>query len=311
MSLFRRALSLAALAAAFLASSPAAYACSVCGCGDPLLDASDPAASMSKLRLQLDSEYIDVKAGNEDDPSQVDRLKQYTLKLQGVYTPTSRLSVVATVPFTRKELNALGSTSIVNGIGDVEVAARYSVFDQVDLAARRRQTFGVSLGTSLPTGSNDATDAGGARIDEHGQVGTGSWGPFAGLHYRFAQDSWQALASVTGRLHNTNSHDYRYGSAVLWSIHGQYQPLKRLAFDLGLDGRFAERDHDTTRLANGDSELVPSTGGTVLAIAPGAFWNVSGPLWFSVRAQFPVYTRLFDVQDVNPTIVAGFQYQLF
>ncbi len=36
----------------------AARACSVCGCGDPLLDAADPAASLGLLRLQLEGEYL-------------------------------------------------------------------------------------------------------------------------------------------------------------------------------------------------------------------------------------------------------------
>src|SRR5918911_221924 len=93
-------LRLAAVAIGLIAFSPAAYACSVCGCGDPLLDASDPAATLSRLRLQLETEYLDVTAGSEDGAG-LDRLKQYTVRLQGVYTPLQNLSVMATLPFTR------------------------------------------------------------------------------------------------------------------------------------------------------------------------------------------------------------------
>jgi len=33
-----------------------AHACSVCGCGDPLLTANDPAAITGQLRFQFDTE---------------------------------------------------------------------------------------------------------------------------------------------------------------------------------------------------------------------------------------------------------------
>jgi len=46
-----------------LLPAPPAHACSVCGCGDPLLTASDPAAITGKLRFQADTEYLRVDAG--------------------------------------------------------------------------------------------------------------------------------------------------------------------------------------------------------------------------------------------------------
>jgi hypothetical protein len=297
-------LRLAAVAAGLVGLAPAAYACSVCGCGDPLLDASDPAATTGRLRLALDTEYLDVDAGNEEDPSLVDHLKQYTLKLQAVYAPVDRLSLVATLPFTRKDLSTAGLTSSdLSGLGDVEFAARYTLLDIPNLAAQRRQTFAVSAGTSLPTGSNSATDANG-RIDEHGQLGTGAWGPFAGLHYRVEQGPWIGSASVSARLHSMNSFHYKYATAAMWSVHGQYRPIARVALDLGVDGRWAGQDRD-------ELGLVDHTGGTVLAIAPGAYFHVGGGLWLSARAQLPFYTDLVGNQSIGPTVVAGMQYQVF
>jgi hypothetical protein len=51
---------LAATTVLTLATYVPAYACSVCGCGDPLLASSDPAAITGGLRLQLDTEYLRV-----------------------------------------------------------------------------------------------------------------------------------------------------------------------------------------------------------------------------------------------------------
>ena len=70
-----------ALAAALaLAAAPAARACSVCACGDPLRTSSDPAAISGRLRLQLDTEYLRIDAGNEETPA---------LKLAIAELPTS------------------------------------------------------------------------------------------------------------------------------------------------------------------------------------------------------------------------------
>ncbi len=285
------------------AAAPAA-ACSVCGCGDPLLSASDPAALNGRLRLQLETEYLTIKAGNEFNPALTDKLDQYSLRLNAVYSPLDGLTLIGTVPFTRKDLSTSGVTgSDLSGLGDLELGARYTLFDRPDFARQRRQSIAVSAGTSLPTGSNDAT-INGVRVDEHGQLGTGAWGPFAGVHYAFEQARWSMFASLSVRLRTTNAHDYRYGSALLWSIHGQFWAVPRLALDLGIDARHAAAD---TLLG----AAVDSTGGTVLAAAPGVYWNVAGPVWLSLRAQLPFYTSLFGNQSVGPTVVAGVQYVLF
>jgi Putative MetA-pathway of phenol degradation len=287
-----------------LAWSGTARACSVCGCGDPQLDASDPGAVDGRLRLQLDSEYLTVQAGNEEDPSVVDRLRQYTVRLGATYSPLAGLSVLAQVPFTRKDLSVAGVTSSdVSGLGDVEVGARYSFVDVVNFAARRRQELAISLGTSLPTGSNDRRHDG-ARIDEHGQLGTGAYGPYAGLHYHVDQGDWYGFGSVSGRYRTTNDFDYRYGPALLWSAHGQYRGFRRVALSLGVDGRQAGPDEV-------GGEVVANTGGLVLAASPAAYLDVGRGFWFSLRAQLPLYTHLKGEQDVGPTVVAGVQFQAF
>src|SRR5512140_1075060 len=117
----------AASAATLLVAAPAS-ACSVCGCGDPLLVASDPAAITGQLRLQLDTEYLRVDAGNEADPALTDQLTQWSYRLNAVWKPLDALSLSATVPVVTKSIRATGGgaatpTSDAAGLGDVEVAA--------------------------------------------------------------------------------------------------------------------------------------------------------------------------------------------
>ena len=307
MKTLRPALSLVAAAAVALAAPPPARACSVCACGDPLLTSSDPAAITGDLRLQLDSEYLRVDAGNEEDPALTDELTQWSLRLNAVYRPIEALSLTATVPFVSKAISAVGAgtstaTSDATGLGDVEVAARYALWRGVDLGRGRVQELAVTAGTSMPTGPN-GLESDGARIDEHGQPGTGAWGPFAGVAYRFEQRSWLAFGSVSGRVRSENGYGYRYGSAVLWSVHGQYFPAKRVALDLGVDGRHAAADRDA-------GEDVVNTGGTVLALAPGVYVNPTGRAWLFLRGQVPVYKRFMGEQDQLPSLIAGVQYQV-
>jgi hypothetical protein len=305
---------LALLAAALAAAAPDARACSVCACGDPLVGASDPAAIGGQLRLQLDTEYLTMSAANEMDPAATDRLTQWSYRLNAVYRPFDQLSLMLTVPLASRVMRMSDTAgtrteSSFTGLGDLEVAARWALWSDVSFASQRAQQLAVSAGTSLPTGAYRRANADG-EIDLHGQLGTGSWGPFAGLHYLLEKGDWLAMASVSGRLRTETSlpggDRYRFGDAVLWSVHGQYRPVPRVALDLGLDGRHARADRATVA---GARETVPDTGGTVMAVAPGVYFNATGGLWLFVRGQIPAYQDLLGRQDVGATVATGFQYQ--
>lgn len=299
------ALGLLTATLASLAAPVPARACSVCGCGDPLLTSSDPAAITGQLRLQLDVEYLQVSSGNEVDPALTDRLSQWSYRLNTVYRPVEALSFSATLPVVSKELRTVGggppaAPSNATGLGDVEVGARWAAWRRVVLGLGRVQELALTAGTSMPTGPNGER-AGGERIDEHGQPGTGAWSPFAGVAYRFEQRSWLMFASLSGRLHSQNGYGYTYGSALLWSVHGQYFPSGRFAFDLGVDGRYAAADRDP-------GGAVVNTGGTVLAVSPGVYFQASGPAWLFVRGQLPFYVRFQGDQSQLPSFVSGVQY---
>ncbi len=296
------------VALAALAASPArARACSVCGCGDPLLGSSDPAAITGQLRLQVDTEYLRVDAGNEADPAFTDQLTQWSYRFNVAYRPTDALSLTATLPVVSKAMRMVGggtstSTSDVTALGDLEVGGRYAVWRTVDLGVGRVQELALAAGTSLPTGPNDLR-AGGERIDEHGQPGRGAWSPFAGIHYRLEQGRWLGFASLSGRVSSENGHGYAYGPAVLWSVHGQVFPSRRVVLDLGVDGRTAAADRSS-------GEVVVNTGGTLLSAAPGVYLNAAGNAWLFVRGQMPFYKDLRGAQDQLPSVVSGVQLQV-
>jgi hypothetical protein len=310
-------------ASAVFAFTPKAAACSICGCGDPLLAASDPAAVTGKLRLQIDTEYLRVDAGTDGQPGFTDELTQWSYRLNAVYRPISRLSLIATIPVLDKTIHTVGggtdeTASHLTGLGDSELGARYALWRAVNYGVGRMQEFAVAGGLMIPTGAHDArstdpTSGDVMLVDPHGQLGTGGWGPYLGLHYRLEQAGWMGFADLSYRLRTTGSYfdggKYKFGDAALWSVHGQYRPLTKLAVDLGIDGRYARVDKATETGASSAS-FVDNTGGTLLSIAPGVYVNAVSGVWFFARAQIPFYKNLNGAQDVKPSVAFGLQYQV-
>lgn len=142
-----------AFVAAFSASIPEATACSICGCGDPLLAASDPAAITGLLRLQLDTEYLRVDAGTDNSPGYTDELTQWSYRLNAVYRPITQLSLIATLPALDKTIHTVGggtdvTSSHLTGLGDAELGARYALWRSVNMGIGRVQEFALAGGIS-------------------------------------------------------------------------------------------------------------------------------------------------------------------
>jgi len=291
-----------------LALLPAwAQACSICGCGDPLLAAGSARPMAGQLRLSIDAEYLYATARSDDNPAATESLDQETLKAILVYSPSRSLALVLQAPFPRKDwwtndpgepLQATANT----GLGDVELGARWFLWQGLDLQEARSQDLALSLGTSLPSGPSDLT-VDGERIDQHAQLGTGAVGPYAGLLYGLNHVDWSLSASATFRGRATNAQGYQYGQSLGFGLDSQWRMIKSLALTLGLDGRYADHDHDWAA-----GELATETGGTVLALTPGLGWEWGEGLGLIGWVQLPVYANLFGVQGVSPTYHIGLQY---
>ena len=290
----------AAIAAALVAAAPAAArACSVCSRGDPLASLAEGHGAEGRLRLSLETEYLTQQGAMEGSPTQRHDLQQVLLRAGASWTPLSSLDLVASVPFGRKKLEMQGATvpmSDLTGLGDLDVGARWFFWEAVNLRARQRQGLALTVGSSLPTGSRDPGAV------EHGQVGTGAFGPYAGLAYRLQRDAFAAVLSVSGRVHDANGQGYRYGSALLGTAQGLWTPTGWLVLGAGMDLHDEGRDR-----RNGLP--VANTGGLVVWASPSAFLKVYRELWFSLRVQVPVHSALLGIQEVGAVGVAGFQYQ--
>jgi len=302
-------LTAAVLLASVVLSPGVARACSVCGCGDPLVLAGDSMPVANTLRFALEYEYLTATARSDDAPDRTESVTQMTLRPVLVYSPFSRVNVVLQVPLVRKDWALSGTptegteTAVPTGLGDLDLGVRVFLWDAISIQAQRRQNLALTAGTSFPTGTDTATTPGGERIDQHAQLGTGAWGPYVGALYAFHQDPWNFFLSVTGRFRTTNSFQYRYGDAVLWSAQLRFRVVEPFALQLGVDGRYAGRDRSA-------GVLQENTGGLVVSAVPGLAWNVGGPVWLLAQVQIPFVTHLFGEQTVGVTATASLQFVL-
>jgi hypothetical protein len=293
-------------AALALAAPGPARACSVCGCGDPLVPVGEVAGPRGQVGLSLDWQLLTQEAGGEE-PGTTDRLTQNSLVLTGSWTPVDRLNLVVQLPFVWKLMQleqgaTVSTTSDLAGLGDMQVGLRWFAVDAVSVAARTHQTLSVDAGTAVPTGSSSATSDG-VRVDEHGQLGTGAWGPYLGLFYRLQGDEWSGYAGAWGVYRTENGAGYRYGTAVRWTVTAQFQPAEWFAAGLGVDGRWAGADSD-------QGAAVPDTGGLVLAAAPAAYFRIFEAVWVYAKAQVPFATALEGIQKIGPVFTVGLRASL-
>jgi Putative MetA-pathway of phenol degradation len=286
------------------AAPQAPLACSVCGCGDPLQSAGSVPPLPGGFRLSLQTDYLTATAASDDNPEQTESLTQRGVSGTVMYGPTASLSLIAIVPFVSKDWKLTGGgeapeSASPTGLGDINVGARYYLMETADYHTMRSQFIAVTAGSTLPTGrENDQVD--GQRIDQHAQLGTGSWGPYVGLTYVLRSDLWNLTANVNGTTRSTNSYAYRFGDALRWGVEGQMRLGSEFAVSLAGEGRYAKRD-----VADGDAQL--NTGGTVLDLTPGVSWSPSPTVGLYARAQIPVFTDLYGEQTVGTTFQIGMQ----
>jgi hypothetical protein len=283
----------------------AACACSVCQCGDPLAPVGTGKLDAGQAQLGLQYEMLTARARSDDDPRFTESLTQMMLRPVLVFSPWSTLTAVVQIPIVYKDWSAATEGFSAahfkpTGLGDIDLGARFFLFDRKNLDNFSRQRLAISAGSSLPTGENNAQESG-VRIEDHAQLGIGALAPYAGVLYAYSQDPWNFFGSLSGKLPLTNAYGYRYGSALLWSMNVEYRLLDGLSFGLGMDGRYARRDIR-------DGELQPNTGGLVLAAMPVLKVGFSEELWLNFKAQLPILTHLFGEQSVGPTLTASVQY---
>ena len=230
-----------------------------------------------------------------DDPSSADRDRTaWSLDSVLGYGATRNLAVFGVIPYVGKSvdvtMNGARRTRDANGLGDIRLFTRYTIF-QHDVPGR---TFRVApfLGLEFPTGDDDERDSRG-RLPPSVQPGSGSWDPFGGVVVTFQTLAFQLDGQASYRF-NTQANSFEFGDVARLDGSLQYRVWPR---DLGpgtpgflygvLEGNFVYQSKNRI-----DGAQDPDSGGFSLFLVPGLQY-VTKRWIVEAGVQLPTY------QDLN------------
>jgi hypothetical protein len=224
--------------------------------------------------------------------------RQTALQVDVAYGFTTRLSSVLSVPlYSRYAVdhvffpapgvdlhadagaNPTRQTLAIAGTGDAQLGLRY--------ALARRLSAGLAL--KLATGAADRVDEYGQIDDPMHQPGTGALGIIGTLQWGARVGSLDALVSGSYQKNGTSDRGYRFGDETIVAA----GLSRRLAGPLTATV-LAEAQHAARNRFEGVES--PSTGATLVSLAPGLRVKVgpTGTLYGSVKV--PVYRRVNEGQ---------------
>jgi hypothetical protein len=290
---------------AFALVSTPVLACSVCGCDPSGGNLSLDRPAESELRVSIEDRYLAKESGDGDEH---EGEKEDRINLRVQYAPPiPRLSLQLEVPIYAWKAH-YGTDGLkddtTQGLSDVSLTARYEFLHFEGW----RHVFALLGTVKAPTGANDhfaAIDGPGV-IDEHKQIGTGTWDETVGLSYTFGDFPTVAYASVNARMNGTNSRGNHYGNALfgLAGVRRTILESKRLYFALDAQARNAGKD--TTP----DGVYDDNSGGLVGYGVGSVGFAFTDNLLARFVLQVPVVKDLNGVQDEHPVFFLALAYDM-
>lgn len=172
-----------------------------------------------------------------------------------MYAPTDKLTLMALLPYIRKEMNHLTVDGLrfaerTEGIGDVELRGMYSVHETKE----PRHWLLLNGGVGLPTGSIGAK-MGGMRLEYPMQIGSGTFSLLPGFTYlgQALPWGWAADFGSTVRL-GLNDNGYRLGNRYQASASITRQLANGVSLSAGARGEFWENIHGSDPLLDRTDE---------------------------------------------------------
>ncbi len=312
-------------AVALLVAAAPALPCSICRCGDATFNALGPNVfAEGKFRLALDWDRFDKDSAMSADasaeravrrrlsaePAGLDEEIESRLTATFSYVFGERVVGVVRVPWSQKRLTStdFGSgtseTGRTSDLSDPEIYALVRVWSAPFKPGLGRRAW-VSLvgGVKTPWGKNELS-AGGVRLDEHLQSGTGATDVFGGLSMvAFIDVKSSLLASAQYRETGTNGFGYRYGNVTL--ANAAYE--RKLGSDvdalLELNYRHAQQDR-----VNDGGNLDANTGGDIVYLTPRVVIDLGGGVAARASVQIPLIKALYGDQTERFVANLGLTY---
>jgi hypothetical protein len=286
------------LAAAVVLTASGASACSVCGCDPAALTLGLDRPSTKSLRVAVEDRYLTKESGTGDE---YEGERENRMQLKAQFAPAPRFVASLELPYyVWKEHTA--ATGLVDdtaqGLGDIQVTGRYELLRAGGFVPRH--VLAIVGALKMPTGANNRTIDG--MIDEHIQLGTGSWDPSLALWYTYGDHPWTWYTGGTVRLNTQNGRGFQYGNVVS-GIAGVRRAFfdERLFLSLEAQARYAGYDHG----ADGND---PNSGGFLTYATAGVAAGIGSSLLARLQLQVPVATALHGAQSEHPVAFAGLSW---
>jgi hypothetical protein len=300
----------AQLVALLLAWAPptAAWACSVCYCGDPtLLPLGILQPESGQLRLSLDGNFLQKETGapplskglsfrhigSKSDESHA----EWRLSMTGALT-WNDTTLTAVIPWVSKSFTEKAGAAIeesdLAGPGDIELYAKQQWFLGPRIA-KTRHIVALSGGVKLPTGASTE--------DTHLSPGSGSFDLLAGPSYTYDADPFSLFVSVLGRYNSENQEGFRYGSSLLGNVALRYRLNDYVLLGVQLNGRITTRDMQ-------GEQIDENSGGQILFVSPQVVLRPRGTWALRASVQQPVVNHLYGEQSESMVLQMGVSYDL-
>jgi hypothetical protein len=291
-------------AAAFLISSPAAFACSMCRCSDPVFNALGQGIyTYGGFHVALDWNRLNQSQGAEGGPLFEEQVRN-TVTATLSYGWQERFTFVAQVPYTFNDLTTGEGVEKADGLADPLFYTYIRLWSSpFSGGLGRRAWISAVFAVKTPWGENDVTENG-ERLEEHVQPGTGATnlsGGLAGLYLLDAKSSLYGSFAYTGT--GRNEFGYKYGNNVQASIVYDRKVAEWLDGVLEVNFLDAKRDQVDSEGLND-----PDTGGQSLYLTPRIGVNIVRGLVARAAVQIPVWENLNGIQDIKPAFSAGLTY---
>lgn len=279
----------------FLAPS-AVLACSTCMVGDPTLTLMGVEKPFEN-RLRMSVEYLrrDEELGREGvNLKEIDE-SRYTLNV--AYAPSRRWMLGVSIPWVERELSTFNlADADASALGDISLNVKG--FLQSGENARKN-LYGVLAGVRLPTAEEQKDN--GTALDFDVQPGTGATAVNLGAWYSRFSYPFMFYASTFYQVSDEGFQDFQAGDAWVLNAGVQYASDYKLAFQLGFEGRWSEKDEF-------DSVKDPDSGGTIGFLAPGLVYTLRQDLLINMAVKFPVLDQLNGDHEEGTIYTIGVTY---
>jgi hypothetical protein len=247
---------IAALAAALPARE--AWACAVCGSGDPTLTVmGNEKPFQGRARAAVELRMGEVRVG-QPGVSEIG-MSDERVELAAAYAPVRPLLLMIAVPLLFRQTSFPdGGRSRVATIGDVELRAK--VFVWSTWRGPHKHEVALQGGVKAPSGPLQNDDHG-APLPAALQPGMGAVTPFAGVYYGLVRGPWSFYASATAYLPFPVRDTAHASDSLRSSGSVQRQVGRAFAARVGLDTRL-----EGTSETKGAPD--PNSGGFVAYLSP-------------------------------------------